>query len=108
MTNNTNESDWNWKQTRRKGCPKVAGYYLEVVSMEGPHNRETLCVYMKARRGCDLMLLGKSECGSGSMSQRRSIKKRCLTMAKQQRGRFYILRRCVSMLLCWHLHSISD
>ncbi|XP_050128020.1 small polypeptide DEVIL 10-like [Malus sylvestris] len=34
--------------------------------------------------------------------------KRCLMMAKQQKTRFYILRRCVSMLLCWHDHSISD
>ncbi|AEE83274.1 unnamed protein product [Arabidopsis thaliana] len=33
---------------------------------------------------------------------------RCLLMAKQQRTRLYILRRCVSMLLCWHDHSISD
>ncbi|KAK8660551.1 hypothetical protein V6N13_051473 [Hibiscus sabdariffa] len=47
-------------------------------------------------------------CGTGGMSERRSLRKRCLTMAKQQKGRFYILRRCVSMLLCWHLHSISD
>ncbi|CAN8307645.1 unnamed protein product [Cochlearia groenlandica] len=33
---------------------------------------------------------------------------RCLLMAKQQRTRIYILRRCVSMLLCWHDHSIHD
>ncbi|XP_006285324.2 uncharacterized protein LOC17880151 [Capsella rubella] len=33
---------------------------------------------------------------------------RCLLMAKQQRTRLYILRRCVSMLLCWHDHSIHD
>ncbi|KAF8088935.1 hypothetical protein N665_0024s0024 [Sinapis alba] len=37
-----------------------------------------------------------------------SVGDRCLLMAKQQRTRLYILRRCVSMLLCWHDHSISD
>nr|DAD23375.1 TPA_asm: hypothetical protein HUJ06_024838 [Nelumbo nucifera] len=31
-----------------------------------------------------------------------SLKKRCLARAKEQRSRFYILRRCVVMLLCWH------
>ncbi|XP_021277131.1 uncharacterized protein LOC110411337 [Herrania umbratica] len=37
-----------------------------------------------------------------------SFRKRCLLMAKQQKTRFYILGRCIAMLLCWHDHSISD
>ncbi|XP_022729514.1 uncharacterized protein LOC111284813 [Durio zibethinus] len=37
-----------------------------------------------------------------------SFRNRCLLMAKQQKTRFYILGRCVSMLLCWHDHSLSD
>ncbi|GMN50474.1 hypothetical protein TIFTF001_019642 [Ficus carica] len=37
-----------------------------------------------------------------------SVRKRCMLMVKQQKTRFYILGRCVSMLLCWHDHSISD
>ncbi|ONH98070.1 hypothetical protein PRUPE_7G227100 [Prunus persica] len=36
------------------------------------------------------------------------FRKRCFMMAKHQKTRFYILGRCVSMLLCWHDHSISD
>ncbi|GMI93302.1 ROTUNDIFOLIA like 6, DEVIL 17 [Hibiscus trionum] len=31
-----------------------------------------------------------------------SLKNKCLTMAKEKMSRFYILRRCVVMLLCWH------
>lgn len=31
-----------------------------------------------------------------------SFKKRCVAMAKEYRSRFYILRKCVVMLLCWH------
>uniref|UniRef100_A0A6N2N4R0 Uncharacterized protein n=1 Tax=Salix viminalis TaxID=40686 RepID=A0A6N2N4R0_SALVM len=34
------------------------------------------------------------------------FRRRCLSMAKQQKTRFYILGRCVSMLLCWHDHAI--
>ncbi|MQM21243.1 hypothetical protein Taro_054279 [Colocasia esculenta] len=36
------------------------------------------------------------------------LRRRCLMMAKQQKTRFYILGRCVSMLLCWHAHALSD
>ncbi|KAG2713199.1 hypothetical protein I3843_04G156200 [Carya illinoinensis] len=36
------------------------------------------------------------------------FRKRCLLMAKQQKTRFYILGRCISMLLCWHDHAIPD
>ncbi|MQM17412.1 hypothetical protein Taro_050383 [Colocasia esculenta] len=37
-----------------------------------------------------------------------TLRKKCLVMVKQQKTRFYILGRCVSMLLCWHAHSLSD
>ncbi|XP_041003539.1 uncharacterized protein LOC121248969 [Juglans microcarpa x Juglans regia] len=36
------------------------------------------------------------------------FRKRCFLMAKQQKTRFYILGRCISMLLCWHDHDLSD
>ncbi|KMT03009.1 hypothetical protein BVRB_8g195730 [Beta vulgaris subsp. vulgaris] len=31
-----------------------------------------------------------------------SFRRRCLTIVKQHKTRIYILRRCVTMLLCWH------
>ncbi|KAL7148572.1 hypothetical protein ABFS83_06G187700 [Erythranthe nasuta] len=31
----------------------------------------------------------------------RSFRRRCGRLVKEQRARFYILRRCVVMLLCW-------
>ncbi|KAI3409085.1 uncharacterized protein J3R85_019788 [Psidium guajava] len=37
-----------------------------------------------------------------SPSQRRcAFARRCARLVSQQRARFYIMRRCVSMLLCW-------
>ncbi|KAI4302398.1 hypothetical protein MLD38_038147 [Melastoma candidum] len=27
---------------------------------------------------------------------------KCARLVKEQRARFYIVRRCVTMLLCWH------
>ncbi|GMP22583.1 hypothetical protein CsSME_00000540 [Camellia sinensis var. sinensis] len=32
----------------------------------------------------------------------RSFGKRCSRLVKDQRARFYILRRCVIMLVCWN------
>jgi hypothetical protein len=37
------------------------------------------------------------------------LRRRCHAVLKQQRTRLYILRRCVSMLLCWNDHDdMSD
>ncbi|KAK1421146.1 hypothetical protein QVD17_23273 [Tagetes erecta] len=32
----------------------------------------------------------------------RTFGKKCSHIAKKQRAKFYIVRRCISMLLCWH------
>ncbi|WOH11114.1 hypothetical protein DCAR_0830593 [Daucus carota subsp. sativus] len=43
-----------------------------------------------------------------SLSSRQSncraakISKRCFTIVKQRKTKIYILRRCVTMLLCWN------
>ncbi|MFS7900337.1 hypothetical protein Hanom_Chr10g00962431 [Helianthus anomalus] len=34
--------------------------------------------------------------------QKSTRQRRCLTLAKHQKTRFYILRRCVTMLVCWN------
>ncbi|KAG7030417.1 hypothetical protein SDJN02_08764, partial [Cucurbita argyrosperma subsp. argyrosperma] len=40
--------------------------------------------------------------------RRTSFRKRCLLMIKQQKTRFYILARCISMLMCWNDRDIPD
>ncbi|KAL5055843.1 hypothetical protein RYX36_036525 [Vicia faba] len=43
---------------------------------------------------------------SRSYSQKSpSIGKKCTNIAKEQKARFYIMRRCVAMLVCWHKHG---
>ncbi|KAK7392471.1 hypothetical protein VNO78_20910 [Psophocarpus tetragonolobus] len=34
----------------------------------------------------------------------KSFGQKCSHLVKKQRAKFYILRRCVAMLLCWHEH----
>lgn len=38
----------------------------------------------------------------------RSFGRRCSSLVKEQRARFYILRRCVVMLVCWHDYEYCD
>ncbi|PAN48680.1 hypothetical protein GQ55_9G412900 [Panicum hallii var. hallii] len=39
--------------------------------------------------------------GGGAGEGRRG----CLAVAREQRSRFYIFRRCVAMLVCWHKYK---
>ncbi|XP_011077330.1 uncharacterized protein LOC105161370 [Sesamum indicum] len=32
----------------------------------------------------------------------RSFGSKCSHLAKKQRAKFYIVRRCIAMLVCWH------
>ncbi|XP_062172599.1 small polypeptide DEVIL 13 [Alnus glutinosa] len=40
-------------------------------------------------------------------SSSNSISRKCSSLAKEQKARFYIMRRCVAMLVCWHKHGDS-
>ncbi|KAF3454673.1 hypothetical protein FNV43_RR05121 [Rhamnella rubrinervis] len=42
-----------------------------------------------------------------SFSQKNSISRKCSSLAKEHKARFYIMRRCVAMLVCWHKHGDS-
>ncbi|KAG7559891.1 DVL family [Arabidopsis thaliana x Arabidopsis arenosa] len=43
---------------------------------------------------------------SRSLSQKgASVTRKCFKEAKEQKSRFYIIKRCVLMLVCWHKHS---
>lgn len=39
--------------------------------------------------------------GGGGKGRRPSFPGRCARLVKEQRARFYIMRRCVTMLVCW-------
>uniref|UniRef100_A0ACD5Y6N8 Uncharacterized protein n=1 Tax=Avena sativa TaxID=4498 RepID=A0ACD5Y6N8_AVESA len=48
-------------------------------------------------------LKGRTSRGTG-----RSVPGRLASLAKQQRARFYIMRRCVTMLVCWRDWPTQD
>ncbi|KAL0540900.1 hypothetical protein IC582_020923 [Cucumis melo] len=42
-----------------------------------------------------------------SSHRRCSFTRKCARLVKEQRARFYIMRRCVTMLICWHDYTDS-
>ncbi|GLT43840.1 hypothetical protein SLA2020_177700 [Shorea laevis] len=42
-----------------------------------------------------------------SSHRRCSFTRKCARLVKEQRARFYIMRRCVTMLICWRDYSDS-
>ncbi|XP_050906418.1 small polypeptide DEVIL 17 [Lathyrus oleraceus] len=40
--------------------------------------------------------------GGGSVDSQRHG---CFAMVKEQKSRFYIVRRCIMMLICWHKYD---
>ncbi|KAK9158820.1 hypothetical protein Scep_005394 [Stephania cephalantha] len=39
--------------------------------------------------------------------RRNSFSRKCMSLVKEQRARFYIMRRCVTMLVCWREYADS-
>ncbi|KAI4385664.1 hypothetical protein MLD38_003661 [Melastoma candidum] len=48
-----------------------------------------------------------SSLAKGSKSRKCSFTRRCTRLVREQRARFYIMRRCVTMLVCWHDYGDS-
>ncbi|KAI3875860.1 hypothetical protein MKX03_023783 [Papaver bracteatum] len=42
-----------------------------------------------------------------SSERRCAFTRKCSSLVKEQRARFYIMRRCVTMLICWREYSDS-
>uniref|UniRef100_A0A5K1EF88 ROTUNDIFOLIA like 8 n=1 Tax=Nymphaea colorata TaxID=210225 RepID=A0A5K1EF88_9MAGN len=53
------------------------------------------------RSGSSNSSLLRSSSSCTSSKRRPSFTSRCARLVKEQRARFYIMRRCVTMLICW-------
>ncbi|KAL5223302.1 hypothetical protein ABZP36_028015 [Zizania latifolia] len=45
---------------------------------------------------------------NGGKSHPSSFSGRCARLVKEQRARFYIMRRCVTMLVCWREYACEE
>ncbi|KAI4368854.1 hypothetical protein MLD38_017362 [Melastoma candidum] len=56
-------------------------------------------------RSSALRALPSSSSGVGIEKGSGNVARKYSSMAKEQKARFYIMRRCVAMLVCWHKHG---
>ncbi|KDP44933.1 hypothetical protein JCGZ_01433 [Jatropha curcas] len=63
---------------------------------------------LSKKEGSSRSRLSTSPLMKSTTSQRRcSFTRKCARLVKEQRARFYIMRRCVTMLICWRDYSDS-
>ncbi|KAI4373451.1 hypothetical protein MLD38_011576 [Melastoma candidum] len=56
-------------------------------------------------RSSSLRAMPSSSSDTGIEKGSGNIAKKYSSMAKEHKARFYIMRRCVAMLVCWHKHG---
>ncbi|OAY85640.1 hypothetical protein ACMD2_14489 [Ananas comosus] len=49
----------------------------------------------------DAAATGRRSAAAAAAASPASFSSRCASLVKEQRARFYIMRRCVTMLICW-------
>ncbi|XP_043702086.1 small polypeptide DEVIL 11-like [Telopea speciosissima] len=58
-------------------------------------------------RSCRSSTSSTSPLMRNSSQRRCSFTRKCSSLVKEQRARFYIMRRCVTMLICWRDYGDS-
>ncbi|CAA6669389.1 unnamed protein product [Spirodela intermedia] len=72
------------------------------LSKKGSRNGCSGCEGGGRRGGGAVFLKRSPSSGKGG-----SFTRRCAALVKEQRARFYIMRRCVTMLICWREYRDS-
>ncbi|XP_021642578.1 small polypeptide DEVIL 13-like [Hevea brasiliensis] len=94
--------DEKWKPSKKEGSSSssfVRSFSTKSSSSKSPLLRSSSLKCSSPSSKCPL---------PRSYSQKNSsITRKCSSLAKEQKARFYIIRRCVAMLVCWHKHGDS-
>ncbi|XP_056165926.1 small polypeptide DEVIL 13-like isoform X1 [Syzygium oleosum] len=69
-------------------------------SSSSNHNHHHGSSSSSNNNGSSLSRSSSSKSASGS-----NLTRKYSNLAKEQKARFYIMRRCVAMLVCWHKHG---
>ncbi|KAJ7964534.1 Rotundifolia-like protein [Quillaja saponaria] len=62
---------------------------------------------LSKKEGSSRSLSSNSPLIKNSSHRRCAFTRKCAKLVKEQRARFYIMRRCVTMLICWRDYSDS-
>ncbi|KAE9593263.1 hypothetical protein Lalb_Chr19g0137921 [Lupinus albus] len=103
--------DEKWKLSKKETgsssheSTSTKSFFSRSSSTRGSSSNSPLLIRSMSTKGTST-----SKCNNlpRSYSQKNSsIGKKCTNIAKEQKARFYIMRRCVAMLVCWHKHGDS-
>ncbi|CAL9096604.1 unnamed protein product, partial [Musa textilis] len=84
------DMDEKWKLSKKESRNSGSGSRRAVTEGSGPFAKESASA-REGQRG------GRRR----RTTTARSFSSRCASVAKEQRAKFYIVRRCVTMLICW-------
>ncbi|KAK8550876.1 hypothetical protein V6N12_039559 [Hibiscus sabdariffa] len=106
--------DGKWKLSKKEAsgtthCSSSSKFSLpRSFSTKSVSSNSPLLRSSSQKNSCSFPSSSSSKCPlPRSFSQKASISRKCSSMAKEQKARFYIMRRCVAMLVCWHKHGDS-
>ncbi|URD79406.1 hypothetical protein MUK42_05238, partial [Musa troglodytarum] len=84
--------DEKWKVANKEiGCSRSGGRRVVAAEEGGPFLKRSASTREGRRR-------------TTTIKTSRSFSSRCASQVKEQRARLYIMRRCVTMLVCWRDH----
>lgn len=105
--------DEKWKISKKEGSSSNSSKFSMLprsFSTKSVSSKSPLLRSSSQKNSCSSSSSSSSKCSSlpRSYSQKNpSISRKCTSLAKEQKARFYIMRRCVAMLVCWHKHGDS-
>ncbi|EEF41956.1 small polypeptide DEVIL 13 [Ricinus communis] len=102
--------DEKWKPSKKEGSSSfVRSFSTKSSSSKSPLLRSSSLKISSSPSSSSSSSNNNNKCPlPRSYSQKSSsISRKCSSLAKEQKARFYIMRRCVAMLVCWHKHGDS-
>ncbi|PON68810.1 DEVIL-like protein [Trema orientale] len=98
--------DEKWKPSKREGATSSIGFGRSS-STRSSSSKSPLLRSFSQKNSLPRSFSQKPSSSSSSSSSS-SIGRKCSSLAKEQKARFYIMRRCVAMLVCWHKHGTDS
>lgn len=99
--------DEKWKVSKKEGSSSNKSVFARSCSTKSSSSTSKSPFTRSFSTSKSPLLRSCSQKGSTSPKSpsSSSISRKCSSLAKEQKARFYIMRRCVAMLVCWHKHG---
>ncbi|KAL5717303.1 hypothetical protein ACHQM5_010333 [Ranunculus cassubicifolius] len=87
--------DEKWKLSKKEGSRRSSSTKSPANLVRNPSTKSAPSLMRNSSTKATPSLMRDSS------KRRCAFTRKCATLVKEQRARFYIMRRCVTMLICW-------